>query len=168
MPRFYVDPTDLVLHAGELVLPEAPARHAVNVLRLRVGDDVTLFDGTGGEWPARIARIDKRAVAVSVERRDPVEREAPIALTLVQSLIAADMMDLIVLKATELGVAIIVPVRAQRSQSLGAEREGKRLAHWRQIAIAACEQCGRNTLPSIAPVANLQDALRTCCETVLA
>ena len=120
---------------------------------MRVGDPLTLFDGAGGEFAATIARIDRRGVAVRVGAFDPVEREMAHPTTLVQSIIASDMMDLVVRKAVELGVAAIVPVIAERSQRAPETRTAKRVDRWRQIAVSACEQCGRNRVPAIADVA---------------
>ena len=151
-PRFFMPDLPGSPEAGaELVLPAAAAHHAVRVLRLGVGDTITLFTGTGGEMTATIRRADKREAVVRIERVDPVEREAPLAVTLVQALAANDAMDYAVRKAVEMGVAAIVPVvSAQGARFPDGERGDKRLAHWQQIAVAACEQCGRNRVPVVA------------------
>jgi 16S rRNA (uracil1498-N3)-methyltransferase len=128
---------------------------------MRVGDALTLFTGNGGEFVATIVRIDKREVAVRIGAFDPVEREASHAMTLVQSVIATDMMDLVVRKSVELGVAAIVPVIAARSQRSPEAREARRVERWRQIAVAACEQCGRNRVPEIAEITPLSAWLDT-------
>lgn len=147
--------------AGQAVeLPEAAAHHAARVLRLEVGDALTLFTGTGGEYAAQLVRIDKRGAAVRVDAYTPVERESPLSITLAQSVVANDAMDYAVRKSVELGVTAIQPVVSARSAPLPAgERSDKRLAHWRQIAIAACEQCGRNRIPEIAAPRPLADWL---------
>jgi 16S rRNA (uracil1498-N3)-methyltransferase len=146
--RLYVDPSGVALAAGASVeLPAPAAHHALRVLRLRDGDAVTLFDGTGGEWRATIAATGRRGAVVEVEAHDPVERESPLAATLVVSTLATDAMDYAVRKAVELGAAAIVPVVAGRSQ--GGSRADRRVDHWRRIAVAACEQCGRNRIPPI-------------------
>jgi 16S rRNA (uracil1498-N3)-methyltransferase len=156
-PRFFVGPAEATLAAErDLELPAGAARHAVQVLRLRDGDPIVLFDGRGGEYPATL-RIDGRAVRARTARHDVVERESAIPVTLVQSLVAAEVMDTIVQKATELGVAAIVPVLAERSQRVPTDRLDKRNLRWRHIAIAACEQCGRNRVPRIDPVVPLRD-----------
>ena len=125
----------------------------LRVLRMREGDALTLFDGSGVEWAVSILRIEKRAILLSLDDRAQLSRESPLNITLVQSLASAEKMDWIVQKATELGVARIVPVRSTRSTlRLDAERAEKKHAHWCGIAIAACEQCGRNTLPVIEPI----------------
>jgi 16S rRNA (uracil1498-N3)-methyltransferase len=158
-PRFYVAPNESTLAPHiELSLPGGAARHASQVLRLRAGDAVVLFDGRGGEYPATLATVGKDVRAMVAARLD-VERESPVAATLVQSLVAADVMDWIVRKAVELGVATIEPVVALRSQRPPAERLDRRIARWQQIAISACEQCGRNRIPRIAPILSLSDWL---------
>jgi 16S rRNA (uracil1498-N3)-methyltransferase len=152
-PRFFCTlPLSTVDQGRELDLPRATARHIAQALRMRVGNALTLFAGNGGEFAATIMRIDRRGVAVRVGAFDPVEREAPHAVTLVQSIIAADMMDLVVRKAVELGAAAIVPVVAERSQRSLEARVAKRVERWRQIAVAACEQCGRNRVPGIMEI----------------
>jgi 16S rRNA (uracil1498-N3)-methyltransferase len=153
-PRFYV-PVALTASAP-LALPEAAAHHAAHVLRLRSGDGVTLFDGRGGEYAARIIAIGKRDVSVAIERHDPVERESPLPVTLVQALSSGERMDLTIQKAVELGVARIVPVESERSVvRLKGERAEKRVAHWQQVVISACEQCGRNRIPEVRMISPL-------------
>lgn len=148
------------LAAGDYLLPDAAAHHAARVLRLSAGDPLVLFDGAGGEWPARIVSIARDAVRVNVEAHASVERESPLAVTLVQALQAADKMDYTVQKAVELGVSRIVPVEARRSVvRLDGARADKRVQHWRQVAVAACEQCGRNRVPEIASILPLERAL---------
>ncbi len=151
VPRFFVD-LDLARSIGEtLELPEPTAHHAVRVVRLGVGDRLTLFTGTGGEYAATVTRIDKHGTGVRLDAFDSVERESPLAVTLAQGIAANDAMDYAVRKAVELGVAAIQPVVTARSAALpSGERGERRLAHWRQIAIAACEQCARNRIPEIA------------------
>jgi 16S rRNA (uracil1498-N3)-methyltransferase len=159
-PRIFVGDAGHPPEAGsEYPLPPAAARHVAQALRMRRGDALALFSGAGGEYAATIAHIDRHGVVVKVGQFDDVERESAQALTLVQSMIAADMMDFVVRKAVELGASRIVPVLAARSQGLAPERAQRRIVHWRQIAIAACEQCGRNRLPLIAPVAAFPDWL---------
>ena len=124
-PRLFVDASGIALAEGaSVVLPEPAAHHAMRVLRLREGDALTLFDGTGGEWRATIAAAGRRDATVAIGAHDPVERESPFAATLVVSTLATDAMDYAVRKAVELGAAAIVPVVAARSQ--GASRgDGK-------------------------------------------
>jgi len=141
-------------------LPAAAAHHAVRVVRLGVGDALTLFDGTGGEYAATLTRVDRNDVEARIESFDPVERESPLPVTLAQAIVANDAMDYAVRKATELGVAAIQPIVTERSAPLPAgERGDKRLAHWMGVAAAACEQCGRNRIPLLAPPAAWNDWL---------
>jgi 16S rRNA (uracil1498-N3)-methyltransferase len=132
-----------------LALPEAAARHA-QVLRLQPGSDVTLFDGRGGEWAARIAAMGKRDVTATALQHHAVERELPCRVTLALAMPAGERMDFIIEKATELGAARVVPLTAERSVlRLAGERADKRRTHWQAIAVAACEQCGRNRVPDV-------------------
>ena len=150
-PRFYI-PVALAAQTS-LALPEAAAHHAARVLRLRGGDAVTLFDGSGGEYAARITAIGKHDVTVAIGRHDPVERESPLAVTLVQALSSGERMDLTVQKAVELGVHRIVPVESERGVvRLKGERAARRVAHWQQVAVSACEQCGRNRIPGVEAI----------------
>ena len=153
-PRFYCP---VPLSAGSCVdLPENAARHACRVLRLRAGDEITLFDGDGGEYAARIADVARERVSVEVLQWRDVECEAPIRLALVQALQAGEKMDMTMQKAVELGVARIVPVASQRSVvRLDGERALRRLVHWRGVVASACEQCGRNRGPEVSPLAGL-------------
>ncbi|THF62365.1 16S rRNA (uracil(1498)-N(3))-methyltransferase [Pseudothauera nasutitermitis] len=142
--------------AGEVALPEALAHHAVRVLRLRDGEPLVLFDGRGGETSARLSVRGRQCFAVLGER-SAVERESPLDLVLAQGLAGGDKMDWIVQKATELGVAGVVPLAAERSViRLAGERAAKRVAHWRQVVVAACEQSGRNRVPEVAGIQPLE------------
>lgn len=137
---------------GEFELPEALAHHAARVLRLRDGESVVLFDGLGGEVDATLV-IQGRRVGARLGERRAVERESPLQVVLVQALASGDKMDWVVQKAVELGVGAIQPVQAERSVlRLAGERADKRAAHWQQVAVAACEQCGRNRVPPVHPV----------------
>jgi len=158
-PRFYVAPHEATLASGvELALPAGVARHALQVLRLRAGDAMVLFDGRGGEYPATLLASGKEARA-SVGTHVDVERETPHATTLVQGVVAADVMDWIVRKAVELGARAIQPVVAARSQRAPAERLDRRTTRWQQIAVAACEQCGRNRIAYVEPIVPLSEWL---------
>lgn len=151
--RIFVGDDASALAPGvDYALPAPAARHAAQALRMRTGEPLVLFTGAGGEYATTILHIDRREVVVRVERHDDVERESPWTITLAPSLIAADMMDFVVRKAVELGAAAIAPLQSARSQAVPADRTLRRESHWRRIAIAACEQCGRNRVPDVAPV----------------
>jgi 16S rRNA (uracil1498-N3)-methyltransferase len=156
-PRCFVSIALRSTGAGrEVVLPDAVAHHALRVLRLAVGDALTLFTGEGGEFAATLTRADKRQAWARLDRFDPVEREAPLAVTLVQGVAANDAMDYAIRKAVELGAAAVQPVVTARGARFPADARGaKRLAHWRQITVAACEQCGRNRVPPVREVVAL-------------
>lgn len=153
VPRFYVAAG--LAPGASVELPPEAAHHAVRVLRLGDGDEVVLFDGRGGEWQARLQRSGP-VLRAALDAFDAEDREPPLAVTLVQGLPAADKMDWIVQKCTELGVAAIRPVAARRSVvKLSGERMARRGQHWQQVAVAACEQCGRNRVPEVAPLVDL-------------
>lgn len=150
MPRFYVD---LPLNPGmQLDLPENVARH-VQVLRLQPGDEITLFNGQGGEYAATVHQMGKRHVTVEIGAYDATERESPLQLTIVQAISAADRMDYTMQKSAELGVTSIQPVISEYCQQrYSGERAEKRLEHWRGVVVSACEQCGRTRVPRILPI----------------
>ena len=159
MPRFHCS---VPLSAGvSLALPPGAARH-VQVLRMQPGDALTLFDGAGGEYAATVERMGRSDVAVAVGAHLPVEREAPRAVHLAVGMPANERMDWLVEKATELGVASIQPLAtAHGVLRLSGERAEKKRAHWEAIAVAACEQCGRNRVPVIHPVQSFTGWLET-------
>lgn len=154
MPRIYLDEA---LQPGQtLELPDTAARHVGQVLRMRVGDALTLFNGQGGEYPASLRAVERRRVTVQIERFDPIVRESPLAVTLAQCVSKGDRMDWAIQKAVELGVQRIVPVLSERSVvKLNAERWDKKCEHWRGVVISACEQSGRTRIPELADVAEL-------------
>lgn len=153
MPRFYC-PQPLAVGAT-VDLPEAVAHH-LHVLRMAPGAALTLFDGRGGQYRAQLAELGKRRATAQVDAFDAAEVELPYALTLAQALPEGSKMDWIIEKAVELGVAAIAPLAARRSVvRLSGERAEKRHAHWEGVIVAASEQCGRNRLAALAPVADL-------------
>ncbi len=162
MPRFHC-PVPLT-PGEEIALPPGPARH-VQVLRLQPGDAITLFhggaDGPGGEFEATVTRMGRSEVLARIGTHHAVEREAPRAVHLLAGITANERMDWLVEKATELGVASITPLLAERSVlKLKGERADKKLAHWQAVAVAACEQCGRNRVPTLHPAQTLADWLQ--------
>lgn len=148
MPRFYSPPP--LPTGGAFELPPDAAHHASRVLRLREGDSVQIFDGIGNECRGVITELGGKRVVVGKITSGEVNRESPLQVTLAQALSSSEKMDWVIQKATELGATEIHPLDTERSVArLPAERAAKRLEHWRQVAIAACEQCGRNRLPDI-------------------
>jgi len=161
--RWFRSYVDLPLEPGTLVtLPEANRQHLGRVLRLRDGDAVTLFNGDGYDYPACLTGAGPALGARILSRQPAAAAEARLHLTLVQALARGEKMDWILQKATELGVAAVLPVSTQRCEvRLDGDRAGKRLAHWRQVVASACEQCGRARLPLVAgpqPLSALADA----------
>ncbi len=152
---------ELPLAAGvEIELPDNAANHLVRVLRLGVGDHCTLFNGDGLDYPARLVDAGKRMVRVVVERGIVIDNESPLPLVLLQGVARGEKMDLILQKAAELGVVSLHPLYSQRSEvKLVGARADKRLAHWRGVVVAACEQCGRARVPAVAMPLPLVHAL---------
>jgi len=147
--RFYIP--EKLGSGAEVHLPADTARHAVGALRLGLGDPIILFDGLGGEYQASICRIEREIV---VARTGPfVDRsaESPIDLVLAQGMSSNERMDFTIQKAVELGISAVQPLATERSIiKLSAERATRKIGHWRKLAIAACEQCGRNRLVDVA------------------
>lgn len=158
LSRFYCP---IEIATGQIIeLPANVAHHAARVLRLEQGDEITLFNGNGGEFSAIIARISRSGTMVEVAEQLDIERESPLNITLVQAVCASEKMDWIVQKGVELGVSRIQPTVTNRSMvKLAGERADKRVRHWQQIVISACEQCGRNRVPQVLPLLSLPDWL---------
>ena len=157
-PRFFVPQP---LAAGPAFeLPPGPARH-VQVLRLQPGDEITLFDGLGGEWHGCIEHMGRADVRVNLIEHLAASRELDFEVTLAVGMPANDRMDGLVEKATELGVAAIQPLVCERSVlRLAGERADKKVAHWQAVATSASEQCSRTRVPTVQPVRPLADWLR--------
>ncbi|MDR2991595.1 MAG: 16S rRNA (uracil(1498)-N(3))-methyltransferase, partial [Burkholderiaceae bacterium] len=157
MPRLYLPAP--IGPDRPIDLPPGAARHA-QVLRLQPGDDITLFNGEGGEWTARVVRMGKSAVTVQALAHRAVEREAARAVHLTVGGMAAERLDWLIEKAVELGAASLTPiVTARTQQRLTGELAAKKRAHWQAVAAAACEQCGRNRLMAIGAPLPLAAAL---------
>jgi len=164
LSRVYIE---AALAPGQrLRLPETASGHLLRVLRLREGDACVLFNGDGHDYPAKIVHAGKREGEVEITGSGLVQTESPLALWLVQGIARGEKMDLILQKATELGVSGIIPVTSERSEvKLDAARAEKRLAHWRQVIIGACEQSGRARLPGICPPLPLAQCLSQLPQT---
>lgn len=150
IPRIF---TDQPLPVGsEILLPEQAGEHVARVLRLERGHPLILFNGDGCECDARLAMLAKRSVTAEITLVRVIDRESPLQLTLAQSIARGEKMDWILQKATELGVARIVPLVTERTEvKLDEDRAERRLAHWTGVIAGACEQSGRNRLPMLEP-----------------
>ena len=153
-PRLHVDRP---LAAGaRLTLPESAGHHVTRVLRLRAGDALTVFDGLGGEYRATVMRASRGAVEIDVGAHAAVDRESALAVELGQGVCRGERMDLVVQKATELGVRAIRPVLCERTVvRFDPARAERRIAHWRAIAVHAAQQSGRTRVPEVAGVEDL-------------
>ena len=149
MTRVHVE--DVLAPGARVALGRAAARHVRQVLRLGPGDGITLFNGDGTDYVSRIGDLGRDEVKIEVLGTAPAAPESPLSLHLIQGIARSERMDIVVQKATELGVAAIQPVVTVRSVvKLDAAASERKRAHWRGVAIAACEQCGRAKLPGIA------------------
>lgn len=158
VPRIYTG-SDL-LSGHHVVLEEAPSHHLSKVLRMQPGRELSLFNGRGGEFRASIREINKRHVEVSVGDFCADDRQSPLSLELAIGLSRGERMDWVLQKATELGVTRITPLLTERTEvKLGGERLDKKLEHWQQVVISACEQCQRNILPKLHRPMPLNDWL---------
>ncbi|HWQ38190.1 MAG TPA: 16S rRNA (uracil(1498)-N(3))-methyltransferase [Burkholderiales bacterium] len=151
---------DTLGNGSEVRLPSGAAHHAARVLRLTIGDPLVLFNGRGGEYQARIVRLDRGEVWVKTGGYTEPQRESPIESILAQGVCSGDRMDLTLQKSVELGVSGIQPLMTERSVvRLTAERAARRAEHWQNLVVSACEQCGRNTVPRVAALLKLEDWL---------
>ena len=159
-PRVFVEAP---LSSGSTIeLAEGPFRHLVQVLRMQAGEALVLFDGRGGEYEARLEAVAKRSASVSIGTHRAVDDpgESSLDLTLVQGISKGDRMDFTIQKAVELGVRRIVPITTERCNvHLDAQRQDKRLEHWRGVIVSACEQSGRTRVPQLEPVRSLSSWL---------
>ncbi|MEO6169363.1 MAG: 16S rRNA (uracil(1498)-N(3))-methyltransferase [Lysobacter sp.] len=151
----------LPLSAGmEMTLPEGPSTHLLRVLRLGVDDRCVLFNGDGHDYPARVTHVGKRALQVRLDAPVRIANESALRIVLLQGIARGEKMDLILQKATELGVAEIRPLLSQRSEvKLDPARAARRLAHWQAVVTAACEQSGRARVPPVTAPATLAAVL---------
>ena len=158
IPRFYLAET--LVSGQQLALPPELFRHAIQVLKLKPEQQLILFNGDGGEYLCQLLTVEKRKASLEVLAFDAVERESPLSLTLVQSIIKPDKMDFAIQKSVELGISRIQPVSTERSVvRLGRDKIDKKLSHWQSVAISACEQSGRTCVPEVLPILTLIDWL---------
>ena len=148
IPRIY---TTQALEPDSITeLEPGPSQHLARALRMQVGSELILFDGRGGQYPAMITAVGKKQVTVETRSLDEREVESPLNIHLGIAISRGERMDWIIQKATELGVDRVTPLLSERTEvKLKGERAEKKIAHWQQIAISACEQCGRNRIPQI-------------------
>lgn len=158
LTRVFVDAP--LAEGAQLPLPSGPAQHLARVLRLAAGDGLVVFNGSGGEYAATIEAVHRDQVSVRLGTHQAVERESPLATTLLQGIARGEKMDQILQKATELGVSTVVPVMTMRSNvRLDTDSIPRKQEHWRGVVAGACEQSGRNRVPRVAPPAPLAAAL---------
>ena len=161
IPRAFVEAKLSI--GAQIALPEEVHNHLVKVLRMRVDQQLVLFNGDGSDYLARLTEVEKRRSSVSIESADLRTNESPLRIEIGQGLSRGERMDFAIQKATELGVSGITPLFTERSEvRLNAERQAKRTKHWQQVAISACEQSYRATLPSIGEPQLLSDWLQNC------
>ncbi|MFA5164365.1 MAG: 16S rRNA (uracil(1498)-N(3))-methyltransferase [Candidatus Omnitrophota bacterium] len=155
MSRFFVPKGSV--SAGRITVTGEELHHARDVMRLREGDLITVFDGTGKEYTGTVDKIGRDEISAAVSRVSEVPKER-CAITLIQAIPKSSKMDLIIEKATELGVARIIPIVTSRTV-VKISGEGNKTERWKKIAVVAAKQCGRSTFPEIAPVTGLKDSL---------
>jgi len=150
MHRFYhSNPLDL---NQIIILDEFSSHHALRVMRVKVDDFLILFNGDGFEYRGRVSDINKKTINIEILSKEKNNNESPININLFQSISSNEKMDMVIQKATELGVSSIQPIFTSRSTvKLSLDRIKKRLIHWRQVSISACEQSGRSKIPTIKP-----------------
>lgn len=148
--------TSLVINQS-FRLDDKASHHLARVLRAKVGDELVVFNGEGGEFRAHITHIDKKGVDVNLSHFDMREVESPVKILLAQGIARGEKMDFIVQKAVELGASGIIPLVTERCNvRLDQEREEKRLQHWQSVVISACEQSGRNRIPTVSAPQSLK------------
>lgn len=155
IPRIYHP--EPIEQLGTLVLSDDAAGHVSRVLRMQVGQEVLLFDGSGAQFPAILSEVTKKSACVDVQQRLEHNIESPLNLHLGQVISRGDKMEFTIQKSVELGVNTITPLISERcGVKLDAKRFEKKLSQWQKIAISACEQCGRNIIPQIRPIMTLE------------
>lgn len=166
LTRVYIDQP--LAPDARVNLPESAGTHLVRVLRLREGDACVLFNGDGHDYDARLLTAGKRDIEAEVLGARRIDNESPLRIVLLQGIARGEKMDLILQKATELGVAAIMPVFADRTEvRLDGERLQKRVAHWHSVVASACEQSGRARIPEVLLPCGLADAAGTLAADAL-
>jgi len=148
LARIYYD--GQLVAGRQITLPANASNHVLQVLRLKPGQPLVLFNGDGHDYATRLIQRTGKDAVCEIQQANPVHRESPLNIHLAQALVRGERMDFVLQKATELGVHAITPITTERSQvHLPTDRLAKRLQHWQQIVIAACEQCGRTVIPQV-------------------
>jgi 16S rRNA (uracil1498-N3)-methyltransferase len=156
IPRFF-ESAELAPNQS-WVLSDEVTQHVARVLRMRVGDTLILFNGSGSEFECELTQVEKRSATVTVKSQTDISRASPLHVHIGQALSRGERMDYAVQKATETGMSEMTPLTTERSEvRLKEDRQDKRLRHWQQVAISACEQSLRNELPTIHPVSSLEE-----------
>ncbi len=159
MPRFFVRHVLTVNQTIEL--PDTVVRH-LHVLRVRLEDEIILFNGDGFDYRAQLLDIQKRSATANILKKQENTKESPLHFTLVQAISSGDRMEFTLQKSVELGVHVIQPISTERSiVRLQGERAQKRVERWQEIIISACEQCGRSRIPQVLPILSLKEYLQT-------
>lgn len=160
IPRIYTAQT--ILPHTDMALDVPEANHVASVLRMQTGEHIFLFNGKGGYFETTITHIAKKQVTVHVREHHASRNESPLRVHIGQGLSRGERMDYAIQKSTEMGVAEITPLFTTRSEiKLGGERSIKRQQHWQQVAISACEQCGRDVIPAVQTPRSLNDFIIT-------
>lgn len=160
VPRIFINQA---LQTGlDITLEDRQAHHLLNVLRVRNGDAVCLFNGQGGEYPSRVIDTQRHAVTINIGNHSAAGRESPLAITLGQGIARGERMDFAIQKAVELGVACIQPLHTEKSQRLPPDRLSRKLEHWRSVACSAAEQSGRTRVPTVQEPSSLVEWLEQC------
>lgn len=161
IPRIFT--AQALVPNSSLVLAEAQSHYLSKVLRMQAGRELILFNGEGGEYSAEISAVHKKHVDVSVKDFSPENRQSHLQLELAIGVSRGERMDWVLQKATELGVTKITPLMTDRTEvKLGGERADKKMEHWQQILISACEQCQRNLLPELSEPRNFSEWIDEC------
>ena len=149
-----------------IIMDDFAAHHALKVMRLKTNDQLILFNGDGSDFTGQVIRISKRQVEVSIKSKKNIKNESNLKVILLQALTSSEKMDLIIQKTTELGISEIQPIICERSiVKIKKEKIEKKLSHWRQVTIAACEQCGRAKVPKIHEPENIIKYLERTIES---
>ena len=152
--RFYLDQP--LAGITQLTVTGATTHYLTRVLRLRIGAELVVFDGRGGEYAATLTNATRDSVQLEIGTHSDPQRESPLRLTLAQGVARGERMDQILQKTTELGVRTIVPLLTEHTVvRLDKGRAEKRRDHWQKIIVSACEQCGRNILPALQPLQSI-------------